>query len=1240
MTPRSYARATLTNRVKIALISTKTTLRALFEALEAVKRETGVDLYLDVIYYVCDSDKLNFAEVASRVSKADVILIDSRGGGLPRPLEEAVNRSAARLVVPLIGGGTSLAYLRLGGLSGEAFTRRMRPLDFDADRLDAEKAFKVINFIERISRTLPLGVLRDYKNYVWLTKYWAFWGKRNLENLLKLILSEYFGVKARFEGPRREVDNCLYIPEKGCCVDEVVVPKRPAVAIFLYGGMHFEQCLPVAIALKGELERLGISALLVVGGSAESILTQLDTLKRFTSIDGKPIVDAVVNLQLFTINGGPYGGDVGLTRELFSNLGYLLFNGLIAYLRRYSEWRRDPRGLSPIEVLTSVALPEIDGAIEPIISATVDDTQSTDMIVLEERVRKKAARVAKWIQLRYKPNNTKNVAVIIYNYPPGEENVGSAAYLDVFESLAVLLRALADAGYSVKLRSKDELVELVKDLLVNSPKWRLYGEGAPKLTLSEYLNYYSSLPEVLRGGVEKVWGPPPGDINVDDEGNFVVPGIVLGNVFIGVQPARGFHEDPKRLYHSKDLPPHHQYLAFYRWVRDVFKADVIVHLGTHGTLELLPGKEVGLSEVCWPDVLIADVPHVYVYHVTNPSEMTIAKRRGYAYIITHGAPPFTNAELYGEYSELEQLVHEYNEERDEEKRKLILSLIKEKSAKLNLKCDDLEELHAYLYEMKKSAIPKGLHVLGKRWSDEDVVSYALYVAKRDGEVKSLIRLIVEEQGLSYDEVLSNPGNVFKGMRGREVLEEAERTAREVIRLLMAGEEPESVAKRSFKRLRGEALETLEYVRELCERVRRSDELGSLLKALSGVYVEPRVAGDPIRTPEAFPTGSHGYAFDPRLIPSKAAYLKGSKIAEGLVRRFRERSGRYPESMSFVLWGFETAQTRGETIGMTLQLLGVRLIRDKGPWSPRLEVIPLEQLGRPRIDVVVTICGFFRDMFPNLMSLLSQAVKLVAQLDEPPEMNYVRKHYLELRDAFGEEVALARIFGPKPGTYGTRLPELVESSSWSSEEELVDVYLQDMGYAYTDKLHAAEARHFLPEVLKTVELIAQVRSTTEYDVGDLDHYYEFLGGVRRTIELLTGKRVEALWVDTTGVRDSFKGVEEAVEFCARTRLLNPKWINAMLEHGYDGARNVMKRVEYLLGHAALTKAVDEWIWSEVAKAYVLNRDVREKMKKHNPWALHRIIDVLYEAKRRGYWRPDEELLKEVEKVRLEVERLLE
>jgi cobaltochelatase CobN len=443
----------------------------------------------------------------------------------------------------------------------------------------------------------------------------------------------------------------------------------------------------------------------------------------------------------------------------------------------------------------------------------------------------------------------------------------------------------------------------------------------------------------------------------------------------------------------------------------------------------------------------------------------------------------------------------------------------------------------------------------------------------------------------------------------------------------------------FRRVRDRLVEVLEYARDLAARIKSSDELGSLLQALSGRYVEPRVAGDPIRTPEVFPVGSHGYAFDPRLIPSKAAYAKGARLAEDLLRRYRERYGRYPEAVALVLWGFETAQTRGETVAMVLQLLGVRLIRERGPWAPRLEVIPVEQLGRPRVDVVVTICGFFREMFPNLITLIDEAVRMVASLDEPPEVNYVRKHYLEMKGKLGGE-PLVRIFGPKPGTYGTRIPEFVEASSWSREDELAEVYLQDMSYGYGAKVHGVEARDLFAEMLRRVDFVAQVRSTTEYDIADLDHYYEFLGGLRKAVEVLKGEKVEALWLDTTGEREVVRSAEEAIDFSARTRLLNPKWIEGMLSHGYDGAREIAKRVEYLLGHAALTGGVSDWVWDKVAETYVFNESVRRRLMESNPWALYEILRRLYEAYKRGYWKAREETIEDLINISAEVEALLE
>ncbi|ABL87409.1 cobaltochelatase CobN subunit [Pyrobaculum islandicum DSM 4184] len=1186
--------------MKIVIISTKPSLRTLFDAAKEVEAEAGVSIELQT-YYIHSS--VDYAAVEN----ADVILIDVRGGA-PRELINAVEKSRAKVVIPLVGGSPgTLALLRLGGFSGVEIAKRVPEQDFDTDRVDFSKISKVLSAVETAGRVLPVGPLRHLRNWIWATKYWAYWGRENLANLFKLILAEYFGAGVKYGEPKLVGEFAVYTPGIGFTYKPPET-KGPVVLIFTYAGMHFDETLPVALKLKEELEKLGVNAFIATGGVTDGLLKQLEALRKYTLVGGRS-VDAVINLQWFVINGGPYGGSPEPTRELFKERGSLLFNGLVAYTRRISQWEKDPRGLSPVEVVGGVALPEIDGAIEPIISAGLDDSIYAEMVVLEERVKKKARRVANWIKLRQKPPSERRVAIVIYNYPPGEHNVGNAAYLDTLASLAVILKALREAGYRTRALDKEELRRLIAErFLVNSPQWGSHGD-VPKLPVSEYLRWFNTLAN--RDEVIKTWGEPPGGVNVEGD-SFLIPGVVLDNVFIGVQPPRGFHEDPSKLYHSKDIPPHHQYLAFYYWIKEVFKADAIIHVGTHGTLELMPGKEVGLSDRCWPDILIGDTPHIYIYHVTNPSEKTIAKRRSYAYIITHGTPPFTHADLYGEYVELEELLEEAEKGGEDVRR-----LIEEKCRKLNLPCGDLERLHDYLMEMKRAVIPRGLHVFGSRWSVEDVVNYITFVLRREGDVPSLHRLILEERGVNYD-------GVEKAGGGR-LLVEAEEEARRMIKEALSGGDPAKY----FKKRRREAEEVFRYVRDLAKRILESDEVSSLLKALDGRYVEPRVAGEPLRTPEVFPTGSHGYAFDPRLIPTKAAYIRGINLAEELVKRYREKYGRYPESVAVVLWGFETAQTRGETVGQILQLLGVRLVRKHGPWAPELEPIPLEELGRPRIDVVVTICGFFRDMFPNLISLIDRAVKLVASLDEPLEMNYVRKHYLEIG-------RITRIFGPKPGTYGTRLPEFIESSSWKNEGELVEVYVGDMMYGYGDDIHGEAMRELFVQLLKKVEVVSQVRSATEYDIADLDHYYEFLGGLKKAVETLAGRRVEAYWVDATGEKMRIRTVEEAVDFALRTRLLNPKWAEEMLKHGYDGAREIAKRVEYVLGHAALTGTVDRWFWRQIAEMYVKNIEMRERIKTVNPWALYEIIKRLEEAHRRGYWEGDEEIRKIAE----ELEGILE
>ncbi|WP_440059455.1 magnesium chelatase subunit H [Thermogladius sp. 4427co] len=1234
--------------VNLCVISTKTNLSTLVEAVEDVNKQLGsIRLRLSLFYtHILDeAGEEERKSLYEALEKSDIILIDVRTPSSWFVKEIGKHVGRARVVVPLVGGSPDiLGLLKLGEFRAGFLDKAFRELDMDVEYVDMSRVFKIIDLTDKAARILPLGPFKHLRNWILCTRYWSLNGKENLKNMLLLLLNNYFGLNVAYEEPRQEIlsymvwnplrDSFIELSEYMRQLDS----SKPTVLVLMYSGMHFYDCKPVAKTLFNELTKRGVNAILLTGAGSNDLVNQSKgLLKLFKESNAK--FDLLVNLQWFFINGGPYGGPHEPTYELMEFLNCPLVNGLIMYMREVSKWEKDPRGLSPIEVLTAVALPETDGSIEPIPLAGLSDDIGKSILPIRDRLERRADRIVKWIELRRKKPRDRRIAVIIYNYPPGEHNVGSAAYLDIFSSLEALLRALKDSGYSVNALSRDELKKIiVLNGLINSPQYVDRGRNTIKLGFGEYLKYFQSLPGEVRKKIVDTWGPPPGTINVAEDG-IVIPGIVLGNVFIGVQPSRGVHEDPSKIYHSKDLPPHHQYLAFYYWVRNVFKADAIIHLGTHGTLEFLPGKEVGLSSKCFPDILLGDLPNIYVYHVTNPSEMSIAKRRGYAYIVTHGTPPFTTAGLYGDYIELEELVHEYREAllQDPERARIVLDMIREKSAKLNIEFSSVDDLEEKLFEFKRSIIPRGLHVLGGRWGREEVIEYLALIARYDwDEARSLYRILAGARGLDYDKLLENPSSVVSpGLTASKILEELDSEIRRIIEGIVNGRSIKELGVKNLpKHLAREFREAVSYLSNLYRRIMESDEIRSILRALNGEYLRPRVAGDPIRTPEVFPVGSNGYAFDPRLVPSKAALKRGGEIAEEVVASYRRNTGQFPETVAVVLWGFETAGTRGETIGEILRLLGVRLVRKHGPWTWDLEVIPLSELGRPRIDVLVTICGIFRDMFPNLITLIDRAVRLVASLDEPPEMNYVRKHVEELKRK-GLDKATLRIFGPRPGEYGTRLPGVVETSSWSDSRDLARVYFEDMKYGYGENVEGVELPELFRSLLSKVSLVTQVRYAHEYDIIDLDHYYEFLGGLMKTVELVKGSKVNGVWVDTTGERVKYRGVRKAIEFSVRTRLLNPKWIEGMLAHGYDGVREIAKRVEYVLGLSATTGEVPDWVWKSIVDRYLLDNGLRDRMLRENPWAYYRIVKLVYEAIERGVWKPNGEYISGVTKLLYEL-----
>ncbi len=897
-------------------------------------------------------------------------------------------------------------------------------------------------------------------------------------------------------------------------------------------------------------------------------------------------------------------------------------------------------GLSPIEVIYAVAMPEVDGAIEPIpIAGLVDKNGVKAMEVIQDRVDRVLNRVDKWLALRQKPNASKRIAIVMYNYPPGEENIGKAASLDTLKSVEVLLRRLREEGYGVKAIT----AEVIKEFFVRNPNSGRWSAGTDYVLVDQmtYMDLFNKLRPELRDKVIKQWGEPPGNIMVKN-GYLALSVLDLGNAIIVLQPSRGWHEDPNKIYHDSELYPHHQYVALYRWLEEVWRADAVIHVGTHGTLEFLPGKQVGLSSNCPPDVLLGNLPNIYIYHVVVVGEGTIAKRRSYAVLISHLSPRMTEAGLSDDLKRLRDLIDEYREASvvDSLRASAVLKTIEDIAGKYGLEVKDLDELYDELMRMEHSAMPYGLRVLGMELSDDEIVDYLTLALRRDrGVVKSLHRLMAEAMGYDYDILLEHPGKYVNILR---LIDEG---VKGIVRALIAnGIDSAIKVAEEYGIKRDDAETVLNYARDIAERLRLSPklELENVIRALNGEYVPAGVGGDYVMDPDVLPAGRNFYALDPLKIPSDSALELGTRIAEDSIRKYLEQYGRYPETVGVVVWGGQESRTRGVTIGQMLRYLGVKLIHRPGSWDPRLEVIPLKDLSRPRIDVVVTMSGVFRDMFPHLISLINKAVKLVAELDEPLDMNYVRKHYLELRSRYGE-TSLIRTFSERPGDYGNKVNHLIETSRWRTDMDIASVYAMYMGYGYDGDMrgiNSSELKDLFKALLSKVDITSQVQSSVDYSIIDIDDYYAYLGGLSKAVEVYSGRKPLILYTDLTQDRPRMMTAKDAVGFYVRTRLLNPKWIEGMRKHGYMGAQNISKRVEYVLGVAATMNAVDDWVWDRIAETYVLNEEMRRWFTEVNPYALEQIIKRLYEAHERGLWHASEDIIRKLREIYTELENALE
>ena len=1240
--------------------------RAIAEAVQEL-RERGI--YFDFKIFYPDElqeKQVKDGELRRELERADAVLIDLRGGGYH--FEETlleVLLGSGKLVFCLPYTPRLIPLVKLGKFSLERFSKWMGGArDFEKIK-DPGRMFDWLSrlqlMIEGLGKYLPVEYLQDARNFIRVCRYLSGGGKTNYLNMF-LLFCQYLGISA--EEPEEPIEPArygIYHPEFGYFQDleDYLTkinfnPERPTIGMIFYGGMHLDQAIPTVQAI---ISRFPDFNFIPVYSSFHT----LDAFREYFFKEGKALVDLIFSLYWFRFNGGPLGGDPAPTLELLRKIDVPVITPAAMFLREVEVWKKSKMGLSPIEIICAVTWPELDGCIEPIpacglVDVSVGGINCKEVSPIEERIERISGRIDKWLKLKSKPNSEKRVGIIIYNYPPGEASLGSASYLDVFQSLEVLLGELAKNNYQVKLPSQPLSQLFYNYHLVNFGRWLdltpLLENGA-YLKTSRYLEIFSRLPLASQQAVIEVWGEPPGKIMCVN-GKFLFPGIELGNVFIGVQPTRPplGKEDLAQAGHDKSIPPHHHYIAFYRWLEEVWKADVIIHLGTHGLAEFTPGKEIGLSGECFPDILIGNLPNLYFYHTLNTSEATIAKRRLYATLIGYNSPPYTSSGLYEDYVQLEDLINEYQEAvyLDPARAKIIEAQIKESAEKLGIEQSKIESIQDELYKIKRAIIPKGLHIIGKSYEPKDCREFMKLLLRYDRQgIKSLPRILIEARGENYDQILKDQ------KRRAKVFAEIEGLAEQMIDFAFNLGAEKAAKKSGLKgKFQKQLVKTLKFGLEITRRFANNQlELENLIRGLELKFIEPASGGDIIRNPEVLPTGRNLYQFDPNRIPTESAIIRGWEIAENTLQHYLQQNGRYPETIAVVLWGFETTGTGGETIGQILCYLGVELSRRYGSWDPQIQVIPLKKLGRPRIDCLVNICGFFREMFPLQMKILDDAFQKVAKLEEPEQMNFVKKHSNQnlkelkkqieqgiLEKEGAEQIASARIFGPASGEYGTRMLPLIEDGVWENEEQLAEVYISSMAHLHSQNIQAFKIEEIYRKNLSRVELVSQILYSHDFDLIDLDHYYEFFGGLTRSVEKIKGTKPMMLFSDTRYERIETESISKILARSIRTRLLNPKWIDSLLAHPHHGAQKIAQRVEHLIGYAATTHSVENWVWDKVAERFVFDEHTRKRLLENNPFATKELMDRLLEAHQRGYWQPSKTALKKLEEAILEVESLLE
>lgn len=1148
---------------------------------------------------------------------------------------------------------------------------------------------------DEIAELLPSSGLTagEYQD---IRQYFRWGGEVNFAALLLHIARDRFGADCAVPDPVPVLEEGFYTAKgvlseaEGLALRRRAAEGRQPVAGLILHQSHVVNgnTRHIDAVLEG-LERKGMLALPLFTRMASDEDDQRgirQAMERYFMYEGRRLPDVLLVMTGFSLTHMGWPGDG--VREL----GESIFAGwdvpaLQVMATRFSpaDYAARPQGMDNMSMSTNVFQPELDGQILTVPCAALEvlDEEGVERKLwspIPDRVERVCGLALNWARLKRMPNEEKKIAILFHTMP-GNAKIGVAEGLDSFESVCRMVRRLKEEGVRTgfEFQSGQEIADLLTQGLTNDLRWTseeaMAAHAAASIGPEIWGGWFDGVSERMKEELEQTWGKAPGEVMAQGRKLFI-PGLLSGNVFIGLQPSRAFGQRAAELYHSTDSTPPYSYIAYYRWLADCFGADAVYHIGTHGSLEWLPGKQVGLSRDCYADAVLGSLPNLYPYHIGITGEGIQAKRRSWAVILDHMPPSLDDGGTYDQLTVIDEAMKEYAQAKQLRPVQLpslarrIFDLAREARLTDDLKLTEekfqedpagtVDAIHLWMAELKNSAVKDGLHIFGKvpegRLYDDLL---RMLVRVRNGSVPSLNDAVLTAQGHDPEKVKNDPAGDFGGMSGSMIYDSAVETARDLVAALAergyaSSTVSEVVAARD---LPGPASDLERVLIFLCNTVKDkvdhiTDEMDDLMAGTNGRFVPPSLGGNPTRgNVSILPTGRNFYASDPSQIPSRAAWETGIRLAKQMLFQYDAQEGGWPESVAMVVWAGNTMKTCGEDLAECLYLMGVQPVY-LGETTRVLgvEPIPLEELGRPRLDVTLRISGLFRDMYPNLIKLMDQAVNKLAALDEPEEQNFIRKHIhsdIQALTAEGlpedraSEQSRVRVFGCAPGCYGTGVSHVIDSREWNDFRDLAQVFETWSSYGYTAKEQGESWTEAFRRRMATVGVTIKNESNVEYDMLDSDDFYGYHGGLVACVRANSGKKPLSVTGHTDDPdRTVTRELGREVARIMRSRILNPKWLEGLKRHGFKGAQEIVCALDSFFGWDATAETGEDWMYQSMAEKFLFDEETRKWMEQVNRWAVHSVSERLLEANQRGMWDTDEETLHRLRGIYMQAEGNIE